>query len=68
MASIASTRGHPGGKLLDTPLRARRFGEAERTSTSWPRGCPRVEAMLAIALLNSHQKQKKGNRYVADRY
>jgi hypothetical protein len=51
MASIASTMGHPGGKLLAPPLRAWRFGGAEKTSTSSPRGCPIVEAMLAISLL-----------------
>ncbi len=34
---------------------ARHVGGAARTSTSLPRGCPRVEAMLAIALLRSQK-------------
>ncbi|SRR5258707_111251 len=50
MASIASTRGYPGGKLLVPPLLARCFGRVERTSTSLPRWCPIVEVMLAITL------------------
>jgi hypothetical protein len=51
MASIASTRGHPRGKLVDAlsapPKRLGRSGGAR----SLPPGYPRVEAMLAIALL-----------------
>ena len=51
MASIASTRGHPRGELVDVlsapPKHLGRSGEAR----SLPPGRPTVEAMLAIALL-----------------
>ncbi len=50
MASITSTRGHPGGKLVDVLSAPPQYQARSGGAWSLPPGCPMVEAMLAIAL------------------